>query len=322
MKMRLPIFALLYIIIACTSHEKISGGVDGNPNFLQGQLLFPDGVTPADSVPVILYGTAKASAKRLAASLGALDTAYSDSSGNFQFEIHTDGQYRIDAMQGDSVLYSQDISYSASTGLTLDSIVIPLPSLGFVLIDDFENADGSSTLAAWFDDALAWSSLLRGTDRVDIVPASLRGDVPAARSDCAEQGYCLHFATTLLTEDASTDHNLVYHMLRPYPDQTLALPHADSITVLAKGSGTLVFGLWYVASSVSPSWQTLEKTFTLSTTWQRFSIPLENTVLDVEGTPTPWSAARIHKIVVGLEGAGDLWFDNVQIHGISQVELR
>lgn len=318
---------LAMLCAACGKQDDVAGGVDGNPNFLQGQLVFPDGKTPADSLPVILYGTSAVNAKYAlngnASSLTALDTAYSDSNGFFLFEIHSDGEYRVDVLLGDSVLYTKAFSYTATSGLAMDNITVPLPDLDYVLLDDFENATDASSLASWFGDALAWTDLLRGTDRVSVAPATLRGDVLSARSDCAGQGACLHFTATPVIADAGTDQSLVYNMLRPYADETIALPTADSVTVLAKGAGTLIMGVWVQDSLLRWSdWHVEARTYTLTENWQTFSFPLRAQVFMVDGVEYSWSTTCLHKFIFGLQGEGELWLDDVKIYGITLLDLQ
>lgn len=151
MKPALPIFSILCACLwSCGDSKPVSGGVDGNPNFLQGRFLRPDSDEPAPWVAVVLSGSdAPAARAQASPAWRPLDTILTDSDGRFAFRLDSDGTYLVEARVGDSLVLSHQVDFQASIGKRLDDAPLPLPSGKMLLVEDFEPSSSTSSYARW-----------------------------------------------------------------------------------------------------------------------------------------------------------------------------
>lgn len=306
--------------VSCGDPRPSQGGVDGNPNFLQGRVLQAGSRLPAISLSVVLERSSPDTAGR-PSTWRATDTARTDSAGIYRFRLDADGLYRLESKIGDSTVFSRLVSFQASEGAKVD-FDIPLPGANGILIDDFENP-GKSSLATWFADASPWTLLNLDATRIQIAPASLAGSTSDLITNCAGQGKCMTFATTTLVAAAKDDFTSFYNLMRPGSSGCVSLPHADSVTLLAKGSGNLRLEVWvYDTAAVGGATQIHRRDIPLTAGWNRASLPLQSVRFDFNGTSRDWAGTCIHKVNAGLVGAGELWIDNVRIEGSTVLDLH
>jgi hypothetical protein len=178
-------------------------------------------------------------------------------------------------------------------------------------------------LATWFADASPWTLLGFDPARTRIEPTDLANSTGSLVTDCAEQGKCLHFSTTSLAADAENSLTSFYNLLRPGPTGCVYLPHADSVTVLAKGSGSLRLEVWvYDTADIAGATQIHKRDLPLSASWNKVSLPTSSVQFDFNGTSRDWAGTCIHKVNVGLVGTGELWIDNVRVEGSTVLDLH
>lgn len=297
-------------LLACGRDENVAGGVDGNPNFLQGRLLGAEGEAPLVGAPVVLYAPAplaRYALDGLKADWRALDTAYTDSDGVFIFSLAQDGAYYLEMRVGDSVLYAEEVSYAAQRGLVLEPRTLDIDSASQVLLDDFEEAAAPSSLGHWYVDALRWVSLLEDGSRTAVTPSAVRLFADSARLACGMDGTCMHLRVDSLAEQASEDRNLLYNMLRPYEGECITISRGFSLVVKARGNGSLSLGAWMGTQGDTENWDRRYQAYALDSVWKDYALPVE--------------AGCLHKVLVGLQGPGELWFDEVRLKGLSYWEL-
>lgn len=320
----LPAFAALLLLAACADSPRVAGGVDGNPNFLEGRIELPGTKAPAARVAVVLSGADGVAARGgRAAGWRVLDTAWTDSDGRYRFALGTDGRYRLEARVGDSLLASREIDYDADRGGSVETIEIPLPVGGALLVDDFESIDGKSPLASWFRDAAAWSFFGSDTAMIGILPAAVVATPDSGITDCGAQGRCVHYTATGRAALPRYELSMFSTCLRRLPIANIRLGRADSFVVLARGSGTLNLAVW--ASDSTGTWAApayAAKQFALDSEWTRFALPLDSLCFKSGSDSLPWSATRFHTFAVGLIGVGDLWLDDIRLHGATLLDLQ
>jgi len=298
--------------------------VDGNPNFLEGRIELPGTGAPAARVTVVLSGSDGTAARARAASgWTARDTTWTDSDGRFRFPVPSDGRYLLQARVGDSLLAAREVDYDADRGAIVDAIEIAIPSDGSVLLDDFENAGQASSLSAWFRDACRWSFFRTDTAAIGILPAAVVSTPDSGVVDCAEQGRCVHFTATERATGALFGLSMVSTSLRPLVPGGFRLGQADSLVVVARGSGTLNLAVW--ASDSAGTWAAPvygARQFPLASGWNRFALPLDSLRFG-SGTDTlPWSATRFRTFAIGLVGVGEVWLDDIRLHGATLLDLQ
>lgn len=321
----LALFALpgLVLLASCGDSPRVAGGVDGNPNFLEGRIELPGTGAPAARVTVILSGSDGTAARiRDASGWTARDTTWTDSDGRYRLLLETDGRYRLEARVGDSLLVSREVDYDADRGRILEPIEIPLPTTGTILVDDFES-EGRSPLASWFRDAARWVFFGSDTSMIGILPSSLVATPDSGILDCAEQGRCVHFTATTRAAPPRYELSMIRTNLRALPIANLRIGRADSFVVLAKGSGTLNLAVW--VSDTAGTWPAPvygAKQFPLDSSWTRFSLPLDSLRFGSGSDTLPWSDTRFHTFAVGLVGVGELWLDDIRLHGATLLDLQ
>lgn len=311
-------FCAMSFFVSCGDSRPSEGGVDGNPNFLQGRVLQSGSHLPAISLPVVLSRSSDSAGRT---TWRATDTVRTDSAGFYRFRLASDGLFRLESKIGDSTVFARSVSFQASEGSRVD-FEVPLPGANGILIDDFEHP-GKSSLAPWFADASPWTLLNLDPTRIRIAPADLASSTDSLIADCAEQGKCLHFSTTTLSADAQSDLTSFYNLLRPGFSGCVSLPFADSVTVLAKGSGNLRLEVWvYDTADIAGATQIHKRDLPLSASWNKVSLPMSSVQFDFNGTKRDWGGTCLHKVNVGLVGAGELWVNNVRIEGSTVLDLH
>ena len=320
-----PIFVILCAFFwSCGDSKPVSGGVDGNPNFLQGRLLRPNADEPAPQVAVVLSGSdAPAARSRATSAWRPLDTTWTDSDGRFAFRVESDGAYLIEARVGDSLVLSRQVDFASSSGKRLDDAILPLPSGKVLLVDDFEPPASTHSFARWYSDAYGLGFLSNDPSRISISPSTIPSDPASGIEDCGLQGNCYHLATTSLVPDAIWDVTEVYDMFRPTAGECFDLSEADSVIALVRGTGTFRMVFWAKGIGLSqPDWSQTARELPLPGTWTRIAIPTDS-IGFASGTDSfQWKNSCLHKITFGLRGDGELWIDDIRLHGVDILDLQ
>ena len=312
-----PTLFLFLLLGGCTGEKDVAGGVDGNPNFLQGSIQSAYGA-PLEQVPVVLFSHASTDlAKRTGSTTGdttwqPLDTSWTDAAGQFRFALDTDGFYRLEVRLGDTLLWSEEIDYRAATGYTAPQRAIPLPCEDGILVDDFELPGQTTYLGRWFSDASPWLlAQMPQSDEFSVEPTTALTEPRSARILCDEsQNYCLHFHVS--GSDDGDAALMLYNTLRSFTQNGIALPSAQTLQVRAKGTGLLKLGV-SMQSLLDSKDYTAVGEFSLTSQWQIFNLYFNGyTVQDL----------MVQDIRVGLNGNGELWIDDVRITGATYWELH
>lgn len=320
MKFPFAIFLTIFVSLlfdACSGEKEVAGGVDGNPNFLQGTIHSAYGA-PLEQVPVVLFApVATDLAKRLETSTAdttwqPLDTCWTDVAGQFRFALDTDGFYRLEVRLGDTLLWSEEIDYQASIGYTAPNQAIPLPCEAGILVDDFELPGQVTYLGRWFNDASPWLLAQKPlSDDFSVEPMTVLTEPRSARVLCDEaQNYCLHIRVSGIDDDEAA--LMLYNTLRPFTQNGVALPSAQTLQVRAKGTGLLKLGVSMQSLSDLKSYAAADE-FALDSQWQTFNLYFNGyTVQDL----------MVQDIRIGLNGNGEIWIDDVRITGSTFWDLR
>lgn len=309
---------------SCGDSKPVSGGVDGNPNFLQGRLLRPGADEPAPRVAVVLSGSDAPAARAQATSAWRpLDTTWTDSDGRFAFRLESDGTYLLEARVGDSLVLSRQVDFQASGGRRLDDAAIAIPSGKTLLVEDFEPISSTLSYARWYSDAYDLGVLPGDPSRISIAPSTIASDPASGIGDCGLQGNCYHLATTSLVPDAIWDVTEVYDRFRPAPGECFDLSQADSVIALVRGTGTFRMVFWAKDLGLSqPDWSQTAHEQPLPGTWTRIAIPTDSIGFGSGADSVHWKNSCLHKITFGLRGDGELWIDDIRLHGVDVLHLQ
>lgn len=319
--LRLSAIALPALLVSCGDSQRVAGGVDGNPNFLEGSLVLPGGSDPASHVPVVLSGASPAA--RATEGWSPRDTTWTDSLGRYRFPLTIDGRYRLEARVGDSLVMSRELDYHAGSGLRLEAAVLPLPAGKYLVVADFETLATTSSPAPWFSDAFGLRLLSNDSTRLRIAPASIVSDPASGATDCPGHGRCYHVTTTLVASDAASDPTEIYDMFRPSPNDCFDLSAADSITLAVRGTGELLLSWWGKDLALTRStWSMPTRIVPLASDWTTLTIPTDSIRFPWDADSVPWSGSCLHKITFGLRGQGELWIDDIRLHGVDLLDLQ
>lgn len=314
----------LLLLTSCGDTPRVAGGVDGNPNFLEGRLVLPDSASPAARIPVVLSSSDGNAARPHAATAWIpRDTAWTDSNGCYRFPLSIDGRYRLQARVGDSLVISLDVDFSTTCGKRMEDAVVPLPFPGTLVVADFEPRATSASLAPWFSDAYGLRLLHNDSTRIAITPQSILSNPESGIADCGEQGNCYHMATTLVAADALYDLTEIYESFRPSPSGCFDLSRADSLTLRVRGTGNMLVSWWGKDAALSKTtWSMPNRLLPLTPEWRTISLPTDSIRFDWGTDTIPWSGSCLHKITFGLRGQGDLWLDDIRLHGATLLDLQ
>lgn len=281
----------ILLIVSC-GREDHAGGVDANTNFLQGQLLLPGSVEPAVGARVHLRQSEQ-----------IVDSTRTDSIGNYRFLLAESGAYQIDAMVGDSVLLQKQIEFELGDFIRIPAQELALPSASYTLLADFEPSEVTGAISRWFSDADTW--VLYVADETLLGASANRVDL------CDTHGACTYMKSQVLGDGGEFVVAEYRNLLRPYISQCISLPNADSLTLIAKGTGNLIMSVWGMnAAGDWDSNQIVSSQFALEQDWSTFKFDFYTLKQEC-----------LHKVVVGIQGAGELWFDDLKLHGVNLLDL-
>lgn len=178
-------------------------------------------------------------------------------------------------------------------------------ALNSALVDDFEDGLLLNKLpnrGAWFDTASASAKFAN----FGIL------DRPIGRA-----GKVLHFSYT--ADSISGQYVLIK---TPIASSSRCMRSVDSIVLWARGSGKLKVALEKTFNGVSRKALSIVH---VDTAWNRIAVrPSDFVVGDNKAGNVGWTAVRdsITHLTLFMEGNGELWLDDVRIHGISVDDLR
>lgn len=318
------LWILTLILLGCSPSEKVSG-VDSNTNFIQGTLTFvgEDGSAAIAGVPVYLWSdlapTVNTAPKMLHTALDwssqpPKDSTKTDSNGHYRFKNLSQGSYRIQSYVGDSLLFQETIVLKEDSPVTLAPQELQIPYVQQVVLENFETED-RRLLASWFHDAANWKGLFPSEDRVTLFPQTVRNQLETAVESCDSLNHCAHFSAALVDSGAHDNLNVHYNMLRPYKEDCIELPTAQVLRVRAKGQGTLYIGIWLMDSAGKNTYHS--SISDLQTNWQTQQMDLQELYTQVDP-----SQRCIHKVLIGLKGPGEIWWDDLVMEGVSLVDFR
>lgn len=326
MKRSSSLFAILAVFVwSCGDSKLTCGGVDGNPNFLQGHVSLPANSSSAENVAVVLSESVgiRMATRSSEASWSPVDTTFTDASGNYRFPLAQNGTFRIDALVGDSTLFVGTFLHQASKGTRLD-FQVPLPESDGLLFDDFESAP-STSLSKWFKNAHPWILHFRDT-LVDILPAELDTSTTSLVVDtCGAQGKCMAFSTILNVPGGIYAFN---GFLIPIPFSSqgcVDLSKADWMSLRVRGEGELSVFIWVGRNDDPSIWMDLEFNRTLTKDWTTQNLKLADTTFHLKRNSVPvdvqWNQLCVHKFLVGLRGVGSIQADDIRMKGITQLDI-
>jgi len=286
------LYTLSVLLIGSCGKEDHAGGVDANTNFLQGQLLLPGSAEPAVGARVHLRQNEQ-----------VVDSTRTDSVGMYRFLLSKSGAYQIDAMVGDSALMKQYIQFELGDSIRIPAQELPLPSTSMTILADFESTEVTEALSRWFANADSW--VLYVSDETLLGATANRVD------ECDTHGGCAYLNSLVLGDGGEFVVAEYRNLLRPYISQCVPIPDADSLTLIAKGTGNLFIAAW--GMNAAGDWESNQiesNQYELGTDWKSYQFDISTMEQEC-----------LHKVVIGIQGAGELWFDDLKIHGVNLLDL-
>ncbi|MCB9495508.1 MAG: hypothetical protein H6686_01290 [Fibrobacteria bacterium] len=319
-----PALASLLCTLLVSCGDPVGGGVDGNPNFLEGRLTLSDGTTPAVGALVVASIEVPAAARALGDG-SAEDSARTDSQGRFRLRPSSDGTWLLRAFAGDSLLLSRLVKWRGSEGLRLADAVVPVEASDSVLVDDFEPAGSSRGLSAWSASLQPWRFLVPDSTNLVVAPIGQDTLLEVAIEDCAERGgRCIHLSGTSRDSLGLYTHARAYHLLGTESGRCIDPSIFDSLRAAVSGTGRVELALWVTGSGSGSTWTRMDgREFPLEGAWTDVAMAFADLEFrDDADQVVPLSSTCLHKVSIGLLGNADLRFDDVRLSGATALELQ
>jgi len=271
--------------------------------------------------PVLAKSLRVAATSQRVTLLGLGRSASVDAQGGFSFADMAPGTYIVQ-VESDSLVLSQSLLDAKENA----SPLLPTSFTG-LLLENFDDGDSKTLLAPLLGSSfwLAWS----GVENGNVVAPAILNETdlsPLLTDSGAYSGKSLHWTVNISDTNTTATASVLLVLgnrgIASEAEVVHNLASSDSMTFMAKGSGTVVVTLWADQKSDGARVY-LEQNVILDSVWTRYDLQWRSFHVagDTASIGDTWANYDLLKITWVFKQDGELWLDDILIPDLTPINL-